>query len=80
MEYAAGDVQKGPVLLESQLKGMISNSKLHHAVGVYLSYTTYFSRESAWYTLFAHPCNYSKGLVACTNMTINVNNVKGHKN
>ena len=43
MEYAAGDVQKGPVLLESQLKGMISNSKLHHAVGVYSSYTTYFS-------------------------------------
>ena len=43
MEYAAGDVQKGPVLLESQLKGMISNSKLHHAVDVYSSYTTYFS-------------------------------------
>ena len=37
MEYAAGDVQKGPVLLESQLKRMISNSKLHHAVGVYSS-------------------------------------------
>ena len=32
-------------------------------------------RKSAWYILFAHACNYSKGHVvelgACTNMTIN---------
>ena len=28
MEYATGDAQKGPVLLESPLKGMISSSKL----------------------------------------------------
>ena len=32
-------------------------------------------RKSAWYTLFAHSRNYSKGCVAelgvCTNMTIN---------
>ena len=32
MEYATGDAQKGPVLLESPLKGMISNNKLHHAI------------------------------------------------
>ena len=32
MEYATGDVQKGAVLLESPLKGMISNSKLHHTI------------------------------------------------
>ena len=30
MEYATGDAQKGPVLLELPLNGMISNSKLHH--------------------------------------------------
>ena len=28
MEYATGDAQKRPVLLESPLKGMISSSKL----------------------------------------------------
>ena len=28
MEYATGEAQKGPVLLESPLKGMISSSKL----------------------------------------------------
>ena len=32
MEYATGDVQKGALLLESPLKGMISNSKLHHTI------------------------------------------------
>jgi len=32
MEYATGDAKKGPVLLETPLKGMISNSKLHHTI------------------------------------------------
>ena len=36
MEYATGDVQKGPVLLASPLKGMISNSKLHHTIMLWM--------------------------------------------
>ena len=36
-EYATGDPQKGPVLLESPLKGMILNSKLHHTIMLWMS-------------------------------------------
>ena len=36
MEYATGDVQKGPVLLESPLKGIISNSKLHPTIMMWM--------------------------------------------
>ena len=42
MEYAAGDVQKGPLLLESQLKGVISNSKQHHTIMLWVSTHHYF--------------------------------------
>ena len=48
MEYTAGDVQKGPVLLETLLMGMISNSKLHHTIMLCMSthhiLPTYISR------------------------------------
>ena len=48
MEYAAGDVQKGPLLLESPLMGTISNSKLHHTIMLCMSthhiLPTYISR------------------------------------
>ena len=36
LEYATGDAQKGPVLLESPLKGMMSNSKLHHTIMLWI--------------------------------------------
>ena len=36
MEHATGDPQKGPVLLELPLNGMISNSKLHHTIMLWM--------------------------------------------
>ena len=34
MGYATGDAKNGPVLLGSPLKGIISNTKLHHIMDV----------------------------------------------
>ena len=36
MGYATGDMQKGPVLLESPLRGMTSNTKLHHTIMLWM--------------------------------------------
>ena len=36
MEYATGDAQNRPVLLESPLKGLISNTKLHHTIMLWM--------------------------------------------
>ena len=56
MEYATGDAQKGPVLLESPLKGMISSSKLQrpsdspeHRDNIALQLPTFTSMKSSLY-------------------------------